>query len=224
MVQGEATVIGKDRTTGAMKWDTPIGIAVAALLLGCLGWILPSVGGSLVVPTLIVFGTGAVVAVAVWVVGRRRNQRLKLSGLAIGVALVTVLASVWTLEFSLPVALWLSNATSQAQAALAPLRSAALDHQGVAPSRGCSSHTAGSIGPLNAPYEECPIWTPEGHFVTFAPVGLQGGGLGYTNAGASTFPDKCVRQLTGPWWMFTNADLDNPASPCHFGYTFQGGG
>ncbi len=224
MVQTEATVIGMNRSTGDMKWATPFGIAIAALLLGFLGWTLPSVGGTLVVPTLVVFGTGALLAVAALVVGRHWHQRLRLNGLAMGVALVTILASVWTLEFSLPAALWFSNATSQAQAALAPLRAAALDHQGVAPGQGCSSHTAGSIGPLNAPYEECPIWTPEGHFVIFAPVGVQGGGLGFTNAGASTFPDKCVRQLTGPWWMFTNADLDNPASPCHFGYKFQGGG
>ena len=39
-------------------------LALVTLLLGHLGWVLPSPGGSLIVPTLIVFGVGCSLVIA----------------------------------------------------------------------------------------------------------------------------------------------------------------
>ena len=43
-------------------------LVLVAIFLGYLGWVLPSPGGSLVVPTLIVFGIGIAVGIADWVI------------------------------------------------------------------------------------------------------------------------------------------------------------
>lgn len=205
-----------------------LGAIPVGLFLGYLGWILPSVGGSVIVPAMIVFGIGAALVVVCWVVGTFRH-RASVMVFALGAATVTVLASLWTFEFSLPAAISFSNATNEAQAALLRLQHGDGVHVGSAHSPGvvlpCAVHAAGGVGPLSAPYRECAAWSAEGHFVTFSSTSTQLGGLGYTDIGANTFPDECVRHLTGNWWMYTSADLSvNDPGACPFGYRFQGGG
>lgn len=200
-------------------------VIVAALVLGYLGWILPVPGGSLVVPALIVLGIGAGVGLVGWVAASFRPLQSCRWTFAVGVGVVAVLASVWTFAFSLPASLtWDSDATAQARAALASLQPSALAHGGVAPLQPCTLHANGSIGPLDAPYLECAIWTPEGHFVTFRASGSgPARGIGFTDAGARTFPDACTRHLFGEWWMFTeSADTDGDPGSCPIGYQFQG--
>ena len=190
-------------------------LILMALVLGYLGWVLPSAGGSLVVPTLIVIGIGCVLAVALTFFTRSLVLLL--------VAMVVVaLASIWTFSFSIPASLtWDSAATSHAEAVLAQLGSSPKTIKGVSPPHPCSIVRSGTVGPIDAPYRMCSDFTPEGHFVTFTAVGHNDQGLGYTDVGASTFEDECSRHLVGKWWMFNGHT--NGLGSCPIGYQFHGG-
>ena len=186
-----------------------------AILLGYLGWALPSPGGSLVVPTLIVFGIGCAAAVIYWIATGSKM-------VTIVAAAITVVASVWTFAFSLPTSVaWGSNATAQAQVALRQLALTPRDAAGVTQPQ-CSTKRTGSVGPLDAPYRQCAFSTPQGTMVTFTVTGGPPRGLGYTNQGAATFPDECSRHLIADWWMFTGET--SGTGDCPFGYRFHGGG
>ena len=190
-------------------------VALVAIGLAYLGWVLPSPGGSLVVPTSVVLGIGCAAGIACWIITGRWATTAAVLG-------VTVLAAVWTFSFSLPARIaWDSNATSQAQTALQHLASSPRNPYGV-PLRPCSTMGTGSVGPIDAPYRECAVSTPEGHFVIFTAAELTGRGLGYTDIGAATFPDECSRHLTGEWWMFTRES--SGTGGCPIGYQFHGGG
>jgi hypothetical protein len=73
-------------------------IALVPILLGCLGWMLPSVGGSVVIPAAIVFGTGLLIVIIATAVAM---DRPRWRPFAIGAVIATVLMSIWTFEFSL---------------------------------------------------------------------------------------------------------------------------
>jgi hypothetical protein len=189
-------------------------LLLSALLLGVLGWILPTAGGSLVIPTLIVFAIGCAIGGTFWFVSGAWAP-------LVGLAAITAVASVWTFAFSLPTAMALdSSATSQAQAALAQLGSSPRGQSGV-PLHPCETEGVGSIGPIKAPYTRCAVSTPGGHSVRFTEVGHEGG-ISYTDVGAADFPDECTRHLTGEWWMFVVESKDAPGG-CPIGYHFQGG-
>jgi hypothetical protein len=186
----------KDRRDVKRRW--PEGVAVggavlAGLLLGFLGWTLPTYGGSLVVPTMVVFGSGAVLVLVSWALAsiRRQLRPLRVSSVIVGV--FTIAASIWTFGFSLPASLaWDRGATQAAQLMLAQVGKTAT--HGVAPLQPCTDVTHGSIGSLQAPYSQCPEYTPEGHFV--------------------------YRHLVGQWWMFVG---DAASGSCPIGYQFHGG-
>ncbi len=189
-------------------------LVAIAIVLGYLGWVLPSPGGSLVFPTLIVFGSGCASGIVYWIITGGRAT-------AVTVAAITVTASVWTFAYSLPTSVaWDSSATSQAQAALLQLSSSPRSHYGI-PLHPCSTKLIGRVGPINAPYRECAVSTPEGHFVLFTVAGQNARGVGYTDRGAATFLDECSRHLTGEWWMFTRST--SGTGDCPIGYQFNGG-
>ena len=73
---------------------------LVGLIMGYLGWVLPSVGGSLVVPTMIVFGIGAAITVVSWVLGTNGTPRPELRCCTLGVGMLTVLASILDLSIS----------------------------------------------------------------------------------------------------------------------------
>jgi hypothetical protein len=189
-------------------------LVLSSLTLGLLGWQLPSPGGSVVVPTLIVFAIGSTSALIWWIV--LGNWRMVTAAMAI-----TVVASIWTFQFAVPASVtWLSGATQSASAAIARLSVSRAGDSTVGPEQ-CSLVQTGSIGPLRAPYRQCTASTPAGSFVTYdAVVGGSHQGIGYTDAGAQTFPDACVRHLTGRWWAF--AFTADGTGACRIGYTFQG--
>ena len=197
---------------------TAVTVAIVGAVLGYLGWVLPRPGDSLVVPTLVVLGIGCALAVpgiVYWLVSGR-------GAIAIAILATTVVAAIWTFEFSLPAAVALdTSATAQAQAALVQLNSSPRSKYGV-PLHPCSMKVVGSVGPLGAPYRQCAVSTPEGHFVLYTSGTQTSRGLGYTDIGASTFPDACSRHLIGRWWMFTGPK--NGEGACPIGYSFQGGG
>jgi len=87
----------------------------------------------------------------------------------------------------------------------------------------CSVVTSGSIGSLKAPYDECPVSTAEGHFVTFSTTADPNSGLAYTDRGAETFLDECYAPVHGDWFVWMKADLENPAQPFPGGWRFHGG-
>lgn len=186
-----------------------------AIILLVLGWVLPSPGGSLVVPTLVVFGIGCIAAVACWIVTGSR-------AVSISAVAITLIASVWTFQVSLLVAVtWGSTATVQARDALLRIDSGRRSAAGI-PLHPCTVTTTGSVGPLDAPYRQCAVSTPQGHFVTFTPPDQPTRGLAYTDQGAGTFPDECARHLIGEWWMFTGSS--DGMGGCPLGYQFHGGG
>jgi hypothetical protein len=205
---------GRDGRRRVPRLATVAIFVVLAVLLGYLGWVLPSAGGSLAFPTLIVFGIGCAVGFVYLIITGSRAT-------AVAFAAITVAASVWTFAYSLPASVaWDSTATSQAQAALLRLTSSPRSQYGI-PLHPCSTKYAGSVGPINAPYRECAVSTPEGHFVIFTFAGQNGRGLAYTDRGAATFLDECSRHLTGKWWMFTKST--SGTGDCPIGYQFHGG-
>jgi hypothetical protein len=189
-------------------------LSVTAIVLGVLGWILPTAGGSLAIPTLIVFGIGCAIGVGFWFISGTWAS-------LVCIAAITVLASVGTFAFSLPVAMVFdSGATSQAQAALVQLASSPKGRFGV-PLYPCVTVVTGSVGPVNAPYQRCAVSTPVAHFVLFTAVGHDGG-IGFTDSAAATFLNECTRHLTGKWWMFTAQTKGTPGD-CPIGYQFHNG-
>jgi len=174
-------------------------IALVPILLGCLGWMLPSVGGSVVIPAVIVFGTGLLIVIIATAVAM---DRPRWRPFAISAVIATVLMSIWTFEFSLSMQIQFSNATAQARAAIE-------SSHGVPT---CSMHVRGSVGPLSAPYREC----VSGQMVTFTRAGTtQGGGLIYASNGVTGLQDACVFTLLDDWMMFAS-----DATSCPQGYNF----
>ena len=189
--------------------------------LGCLGWVLPTVGGSLATPTLIVFGIGAGVTLVGWVVASFVPQRRAAWIFAVTVGVCTVPAAVWTFEFSLPAAVVFdTHASQQAQQALLRVQAEPKNAEGV-PQHPCQEVSRGSIGPLEAPYMECAVSVPESRFVTFSTTEGTPGGLTYSEGGLAGFEDECVRHLVGSWWM-VSPDTSG-IGDCGFGYHYRGG-
>jgi hypothetical protein len=207
------------------RWAALVAAVVVGIALGALGTALVIPGQSLAVPTAKVAAVGGGIVLVSWVVASFRARRQAGWIFAVGTAVVTVLACLWTFEFALPAAIEWSNATAQAQEAFNRLERSPLNVHGTVPPRPCGVHTTGSVGPLVAPYKECAVWTPVGHAVTFvadspnAPEGLV-----YTDRPAAFFADQCARHLVGNWWMFApSTDSNGDPGSCYFGYQFHGG-
>jgi hypothetical protein len=206
---------GRRRRLGAL----PAAAAIGAVLW-FIGWNIPTVGGSVLAPALVVLAIGAVIAAVSLVAAYWRPMYTGLWVFALSVLVLAVVASWWTLDLALPARMaWSVSATNVAEHALSQLRHEPGFRHGVAPAHGCTEVVTGSIGPLPAPYSECPVSTNEGHFVTFS---AGPGGLAYTNIGVATFEDQCYRHLEGPWWMYTRES--SVGGTCPFGYRFRGGG
>jgi hypothetical protein len=218
---GVVTVFGhlKESELGTMphrggKSLAIVGAVLVGLVLGYLGWVLPVPGGSVIVPTLVVAGIGALTAClgAIFALHPTHRSLWVFCGMVVG---FTIAASVWTYQFAIPASVaWDGNAVPQARLALARVGGSLQPH--------CSTIRDGSIGSIQPPYIECATSNPRAHFVIYRAGPDSKGGLGYTDRGAATFPDECSRHLIGPWWMFTR-DTDGMGS-CPVGYRFQGGG
>jgi multisubunit Na+/H+ antiporter MnhB subunit len=208
------------------RWAALVAAIVTGIGLGALGNALVSPGESLAVPTAIVATIGGAIVLVSWVVASFRATRQAGWIFALGVGVVTVLASAWTFEFALPAAVEWSGATAQAQNALSALQHSPQNRNGTVPPHPCVLYASGSIGPLAAPYRQCTIWTPVGHLVTFVASGPGAtGGLVYTDRPSSSFADQCARHLIGDWWMFApSSDAGGDPGSCYIGYTFRGGG
>lgn len=204
-----------------------LGAVGVGLVLGYLGWILLSPGGSIAIPTLVVFGAGAVVAFVASMVALSSNPlRLFAKYLAFAVGSMTILATVWTWQFALPASVAWSSATTQAQQALTTAADGPKDAHGM-PLHPCTTVTTGSVGPLAAPYQECATTPfPRRSAVMFSAVDTDGRpsqrGIAYVLGGsAGWFADECSRHLEGPWWEFTASQ--NALGDCPMGYTYHGG-
>lgn len=207
------------------QWVAAGAAAAIGIALGALGTVLVAPGQSLAVPTGIVAAVGGGIVLVSWVVASFRARRRAGWVLAVGVAVVTVLACLWTFEFALPAALEWSSATVQAQNTFNRLHHSSQMRHGTLPPQPCIVHDSGSVGPLTAPYKECAIWTPEGHALTFVSGSKRNsGGLVYTDRPSAFFADECDRHLIGNWWMFAPSTVSNgdPGS-CSYGYQFHGG-
>jgi hypothetical protein len=198
---------------------------VVGIVLGYLGWVLPSPGGSLIVPTLIVLGVGLALAGCSWIVACFAPHRRGLWVFAVATGILTLFAAAWTFWFSLPAAMWSdSGAVQQAQNALLKLRQEPTKN-GV-PINHCWRIETGTIGPLSAPYEACATSTrvvgQPFVVVAFTSVESSRGCVDYTNVGGgAAFYDSCYRHLVGPWWM-TSLDRSGVGN-CPIGYRFHGG-
>ncbi len=195
-------------------------IVVAAAVgigLSGLGWLLLSVGGSLLVPALVVALVGAVIATGCWIaLGNRRRTKLFLASCLA----FTLGASLWTFFFALPVSL-LGSATTQAQSEITELTT----HSLRVASAQCKVVRSGTMGLLDAPYRVCgfspgPGFSP---FLNYTSLnGRADSGLGFTPVGEAAFPDECTRHLEGPWWAWNRAA--DGVGDCQIGYTCQGSG
>lgn len=212
-------------STPLARWAAVVAVVVIGTGFGALGTALVSPGRSLAVPTAIVAAVGGGIVLVSWVVASFRSGRQAGWILAVGAALVTVLACIWTFEFALPAALEWSGATAQAQEVFNRLQHSPQNFHGTVPPQPCVVHASGSVGPLGAPYKECAVWTPVGHAVTFVSGNPNAsGGLVYTDRPSAFFADECERHLVGEWWMFApSSDSNGDPGSCFFGYRFHGG-
>ena len=103
------------RSSTSARWVAAGSAVVVGIGLGLLGTALVAPGQSLAVPTAIVAAVGGGVVLVAWVVASFRASRQAGWVFAVGVAAVTVMACIWTFEFTLPAAIEWSNATAQAQ-------------------------------------------------------------------------------------------------------------
>lgn len=169
-------------STPSARWAAVLAAVVIGIALGALGTALVTPGRSLAVPTAIVAAVGGGIVLVSWLDASFRAGRQAGWILAVGAALVTVLACLWTFEFALPATIEWSGATAQAQEAFSRLRHSPQNFHGTVPLQPCIVHSSGSVGPLTAPYKECAVWTPVGHAVTFvASSPNASGGLVYTD-------------------------------------------
>jgi hypothetical protein len=212
-------------SSSSAKWIAAGAACVVGIGLGALGNTLVTPGHSLAVPTGIVAAIGGGLLLVAWVVCCFRARRQAGWIFAVGIAVVTVLACLWTFEFALPASIEWSNATAQAQAALEAAQHAPAPVHGHVSRYPCSVHTTGSVGPLAAPYQRCTIWSPEGHIVSFVASGPGGsGGLVYTDRPSVSFPDQCARHMVGKWWLVAPlTDSNGDPGTCYFGYGYHGG-
>ena len=212
-------------STPSARWAAALTVVIIGIGLGALGGMLVRPGQSLAVPTAIVAAVGGGIMLVAWVVASFRAGRQAGWIFAVGTAVVTALACLWTFEFALPASVEWSNATAQAQAAFSRLQHSPENFHGNVPPQPCIVHATGSVGPLSAPYKECAVWTPVGHAVTFiASNPNASGGLVYTDRPSAFFADECERHLVGRWWMFApSTDSNGDPGSCYFGYRFHGG-
>jgi hypothetical protein len=194
------------------RWCRRMRTGVPPFFSPPLGWVPPSAGGSLAIPTLIVFGIGCAIAIAWWI--GFRDWAVVASVIAI-----TIGASIWTFAFSVPASVtWGSSATLQAQSAISRLGSSPTQAYGDR----CSNIETGAVGPIDAPYRQCTGFTPSGGYVIFTAASQTTRGLVYADRGGVTFGNECSRHLVGKWWMFTAETSGEGA--CPIGYQFQGSG
>ena len=213
-------------STSSSRWVAAVTVVVVGFGLGTLGTQLVTPGESLAVPTSIVAAAGGTLALIAWVVASFRAGRQAGWIFAVGTALVTVLACLWTFEFALPASIEWSSATAQAHATFSQLQHSPENVHGTVVPPPCTLHTTGSVGPLSAPYKECALWSPVGHELIFtADPSNAPRGLAYTDRPSVFFADECVRHLVGMWWMFApSTDSNGDPGSCFFGYRFHGGG
>jgi hypothetical protein len=204
-------------------------------LLGYLGFVLPIPGVSLAYPAIVVLAIGSAVAVGSLLLMDRRprlvtadeilrrvgRHRGAVKAFAVVTGLITLAATLWTVEFGLPASLaWNSDATNQAQRVLAHVDHSTDVTEGI-PRRPCLEFNSGSVGPVRAPYTACAVSMGQGSFVTFVSQGASGG-IAYTEAGPPAFEDQCYRHLVGDWYSF-GAVRGSPGD-CPFGYRYSGPG
>lgn len=96
------------------------------------------------------------------------------------------------------------------------------NREGLAVFPGCRLVRSGDIGPLRAPYKECPVVTKSGEYVNYVPLNSPiGYELSYTTHASLDFEDHCVQHLTGNWWASQRSNLLDPAAPCPSGWHFN---
>jgi hypothetical protein len=196
-------------------------VAGLALVLALLGWFLPKVGQSLLLPATALVLVGLVLtALTASVLARRAGWR-RATGYLIGGIAVTVLAFIWTTDAVLP--LRVLSVESQ----LNRLESC-ITHDGS--SATCSANQESNsplIGPIAGPNQDPVSWPTATFFqaagrlqefdTSATRYGPLGHGLLYdANPGdAAEIPNICLRHLYGPWYEFAQFTGD-----CPWGYNF----
>jgi hypothetical protein len=204
-----------------------------AALLGYLGFVLPTPGVSLAYPAVVILGVGSAAAIGslllagrqprlasardIPITSRKRDSVVKTFAIVAG--LITVAATVWTIELGMPASLeWSSGATTQAESVLARVSRSPQVSAGV-PRKPCLYFDSGQVGPVHAPYTACAVLTSDGGFVTFVSQGASGG-IEYIKAGTPGFEDQCYRRLVGDWYSF--GAEPGALGECPFGYRYSG--
>jgi hypothetical protein len=130
-------------STSRARWATAVVAVAVGIGLGALGTALVTPRQSLAVPTAWVAGIGGAIVLVSWVVASFRAGHQAGWIFAVSVAVVTVLAAIWTFEFALPAAIEWSDATVQAQEALSLIQHSPQNDSGTVPPQPCVVHTTG---------------------------------------------------------------------------------
>jgi hypothetical protein len=211
------------RELGRPRWAATLGaVVVVGTGLGYLGWVLPGPGGSVVFPTVAVCGVGVVFVVVAAALNLALPKRRFGWLLPVGIAVMTVTASIWTWQFSLAASINWSNTPTLVGRALAGAEGAPGSPDGTF-GHPCATVTSGHAGPLAAPYLECATVNPQGKAIVFtAGQGPSVHGLAFVEGGSGWFADQCSHHVLGPWWTFRA--LTDGTGGCPFGYRFNAGG
>jgi len=187
-----------------------VGFVILALLEAVLGWELPDIGQSLLLPVILVVVVGLVLTFVTSLVLEHRSDHGGLFMLG-GVA-ITVLAIFWTLDAVLP----LRVMTVQSQ--LDQLERCAT---GVASPASCPKPghwTAPLLGPILNPTDfygmPGEMVFPQGNYGSASSVPVLYGYFYEANPRLVTGQPECTRHLYGPWYEFGFFTGD-----CPFGFS-----
>lgn len=209
----EARRVPSQRRHHGLAAVASIAVGVA---LGYIGMRVQVPGHSMVLRSAELTGAGVVLSLIVVVVASKRPWMRELWTFAVTVAVLSLMAGVFTFEFAGDVSLLLdSSATAQAQTALAAVQSGTRQ-SGLA---GCSTLSSGSVGPLQAPYRVCAFLEPRSDsFVEFLAPTSASRGILYSEATTPTFLDGCSRHLEDQWWAFV---IIGNGQSCPYGYSLS---
>ena len=203
-----------------------VGAYVAGLLVGeiALGWYTSSLNEWLLLPEVLVMGTGTLLAVG-WGIYARRHPGLGIMAVSTTIVL-SIVVSLLVYCFALPLKMLHSSslAVRSAEALISKL-------DGTVGGRTCSSEgrylqpVASIIQATSAcarrPTVAVVSYRHGDSFLYYGPSGPRSG------RDVTFWPDSCVRHLYGPWWALHTYNPDSSAQgggpACPFGYSFIGG-
>jgi hypothetical protein len=189
-------------------------VALIGLIQFWLGYVLPDPGYSVLMPVVAIVFLGLIGLAVTWRALSGSHRRSLRRQLAVAIGGCTLMASVWSVEFAMPLSMTLGSGSAMQQARAAEM---AQWNQKVPGSAPCTKFLHGHVGPLDAPYTVCP--DVANGTVEFTKGDSLSHGIFYQLNRQGNGPAMCVRHLEGPWYAQVSGQQN-----CPMGYTMGPGG